>query len=71
MIKIVCDMCGKEFNYWDTESGFSLSRNFGYGSKYDLEGIECDLCCECFDKLLDEYLIPNCKHPIMKGPLEL
>ena len=61
----VCDMCGKKFDMWDIQEGFGFSYSVGYGSKHDGDNVSCDLCCDCFDKLLDEYLIPKCKHKIV------
>lgn len=65
MTKTVCNMCGKEFDVVDNNARLRLGCSVGYGSKYDGSVVECDLCCDCFDKLLDEYLIPRCKHPIV------
>ena len=59
-------MCGKEFDEWDKQEGFGFHYICGYGSRHDEEEIECDLCCDCFDKLLEEYLIPKCQHQIIK-----
>lgn len=61
MRKRVCNMCGKDFDIFDEQEDFSMYRNIGYGSKYDEQKIELDLCCDCFDKLVDEYIMPNCK----------
>lgn len=65
MRKTICNMCGKEFDHWDHYEGFGFDYRVGYGSKYEGEEIVCDLCCSCFDKLLEEYLIPKCEHPII------
>ena len=65
MTKTICNVCGKEFNMWDNQEGFGFDYRVGYGSKHDGENLKCDLCCDCFDKLLDEYLIPKCKHSII------
>lgn len=61
MRKRVCNMCGKDFDIWDNQEDFALYRNVGYGSGYDGCKIELDLCCNCFDKLVREYIVPNCK----------
>ena len=66
MRKTVCNMCGKVFNEWDEQEEFGFHYQAGYGSTFDGEYIDCDFCCDCFDKLLNEYLIPKCKHPIVK-----
>lgn len=52
-------MCGKDFDEFDIQEDFSLYRHIGYGSKYDMNKLELDLCCGCFDKLVDEYIMPN------------
>lgn len=54
-------MCGKDFDIWDNQEDFALYRKIGYGSKYDGCKIELDLCCDCFDKLAKEYIVPNSK----------
>lgn len=59
MYKRFCNVCGKEFDVWDEQEDFSISRNVGYGSKFDGDHIHLDMCCDCFDKLMDE-LIPKC-----------
>lgn len=65
MYKRVCNICGKEFDMWDEQEDFSLVRHVGYGSKYDGETIQLDMCCDCFDKLMDG-LIPKCAIPPVK-----
>ena len=50
----VCDKCGKK-----SEDGFSpyiqtLHIDWGYGSKFDTEMWEIDLCEECLIKMLEE-----------------
>ena len=30
-----CNMCGKKFDYWDSEENFRFDHRFGFGSKYD------------------------------------
>lgn len=56
-----CNMCGRSFNFWDNHENFCLDRSVGFGSKYDLHRIRLDLCCRCFDKIIDQIL-PQCKH---------
>lgn len=59
-------MCGKQFDIWDEQENFGIHHLVGYGSKYDGERIEMDLCCDCFDKIIDT-LIPMCVHsPIVE-----
>ena len=63
-----CNMCGNEIEKIDLDCNpFSLRHRLGYGSKYDEDLIELDLCSNCQDKLIT-YLIENCKiNPITEG----
>ena len=55
-----CDLCGKPFNEFDEQEAFGLHYNsIGYGSKYDGCNIDVDLCCDCFDILMSEYIEPK------------
>lgn len=64
--KTICNLCGNEFNEWDELENFGIHTRVGYGSKFDGNDIELDLCCNCFDKLIDR-LLPECKiNPIAK-----
>jgi len=56
----VCNICGKEFDKWDKQEKFGFHYKIGYGSNYDLTKIDLNMCCGCFDKLLD-YILPQCK----------
>ncbi len=60
MLKRVCNMCGKDFDEFDTQEDFSLRRHVGYGSGFDGSHIDLDMCCACFDKLMDTYILPQC-----------
>lgn len=59
MVVKKCNVCGKEFDLWDEQAGFRLCDTIGYGSKHDGEYIELDLCCKCFDEVMDKIL-PKC-----------
>lgn len=57
-----CDLCGKFFNEWDNQEEFGLHyNNVGYGSQFDGFNIDIDMCCDCFDKMMVDYLIPKLK----------
>lgn len=57
-----CDLCGKFLNEYDELENFGIRyNNIGYGSKYDGCNINIDMCCECFDKMIDEYIAPKLK----------
>lgn len=65
MIVRKCNCCGKEFDMWDEQEDFSMKRHVGYGSKFDGCVIDIDLCCNCFDGVLED-LIPKCEiNPIV------
>lgn len=55
-----CNVCGKEFNMWDEQEDFGLHYHCGYGSKFDECLIDLDMCCNCFDKIMDD-VISQCK----------
>lgn len=63
---IICNKCGKTLNEYDEEPCLSLYNVVGYGSIYDGERIELDLCSECMDKLIESCAIspiPNNCYP--------
>lgn len=62
MKEIVCNKCGKKFDMWDEQEGFSIRTRCGYGTKYDGDEIELDLCCDCMEKLIDECKISPVKN---------
>ena len=64
--EITCNICGRPFDLWDTQENYSIYTTCGYGSKFDGETIEMDICCGCFDKLVE-----GCKiSPILKDERE-
>jgi hypothetical protein len=64
----ICNMCGKTFDIWDNQENFSFDHCIGYGSTHDLHRIKIDLCCQCFDKVVD-WILPQCKHnPMSEYP---
>ena len=58
--KTLCNICGKEFDMLDEQEELGLHTRFGYGTKFDGDSIDLDICCDCFDKLMDKF-IPMCK----------
>ena len=63
----ICNMCGKVFDDFDEQEDRSFHDYIGYGSKFDLHRIDLDMCCDCFDKLLEEYILPKAKFNPIKG----
>lgn len=53
MKKYYCNKCGKKMDVFDMQSGIRMHDILGYGSKYDEEAINLDLCCKCTDELID------------------
>jgi len=66
MEKIFCNICGKEFDEFDMQEGFGFDYHIGYGSKFDGERIKIVFCCDCFDKIVDEYILPQCQIPPLR-----
>ena len=57
-----CNICGRDFDEWDEQEGFRLEYSVGYGSRHDGETIRLDICCDCFDELVDKCKVS----PIVK-----
>lgn len=55
--KTFCNMCGKQFDLFDEQEEFSITRTIGYGSRYDMCSLRLDLCCKCMDKLIGQCVI--------------
>lgn len=51
-----CTMC----DLWDEQEGFFLNRRIGYGSSHDGYQVKLQLCCGCFDRVLD-MVAPLCR----------
>lgn len=60
MKTIKCNVCGCDFDCWDRQSGYGIHHDIGYGSQYDGETINLNICCGCFDILLG-IIVPICK----------
>ena len=58
--KIKCNMCGKDFDDIDMGFKFGVHCRIGYGSQYDGDKVDLDLCPECFDKFIHN-LRKKCK----------
>lgn len=59
--EIICNKCGKKFNFWDTQENFSINTQMGYGTEHDGDILELDLCCSCMEKLINECAISPVK----------
>jgi hypothetical protein len=58
----ICNKCGKRMNEYDIQERLSVYQNLGYGSKFDGERVEIDLCCDCFDTIIEECKISPIIH---------
>lgn len=66
-----CNRCAKELDALDRQLGFTIHKNIGYGSKYDLGEINLNLCCKCFDEIMD-IIRPMCaEDPIKENAYQL
>ena len=66
LVSTECTMCGKTLSEDDMFENYSADMNIGYGSRYDMSHIRFQLCCDCFDRILD-IVIPLCKtNPIVE-----
>ena len=53
----VCNMCGRSLDCYELQEGLAIHTAVGYGSKYDLSTVHLQLCCDCFDNLVDSCTI--------------
>ena len=66
LVSTECTMCGKTLDEDDMFESYSADMHIGYGSKYDMSRLRFQLCCDCFDRILD-MVIPLCKtNPIVE-----
>lgn len=56
-----CTMCDKIFDIWDEQEDLCFEKKMGYGTRYDGEIIRFNLCCECFENVVN-MLAPLCKN---------
>ena len=59
LLETRCSFCNKELDEWDKQQNFKIDFCGMYGSSHDGERIKVHLCCECTDKLFDEYILPK------------
>lgn len=59
LLSITCNMCGKTYTYKDGYFEHDITTvnvQFGYGSKFDTENWEFDLCDDCLEKIVDKFI---------------
>lgn len=52
-----CNRCGKTLDLWDVQEDFRIRRHLGYGTKYDGDILDLQICCKCMDKMIEECAI--------------
>lgn len=57
MKNYICNKCGKPFDMWDENEHFHIYTKFGYGTKFDGDELQLDLCCSCIEELVDSCTI--------------
>jgi hypothetical protein len=63
--KMFCNVCGKPIDQiCEDQAVVSIHNRIGYGSKYDGDEIDLDICCDCFDKLIDDFTEKCAINPI-------
>lgn len=59
--KVICNKCGKELkvdNQIIGEGVFSVDYKWGYFSEKDSENHKFDLCENCYDKIVSQFVYP-------------
>ncbi len=58
---VYCNLCGKEIHMENgiiTEGVFFANQNWGYFSNKDGQADSFDLCEECYDSIIKNFVIP-------------
>ena len=61
----MCTMCGKKLTELDEQENFSFNSHIGYGSKYDTTIVDIRLCCDCFDRIVDNIAANGKYDPVV------
>lgn len=62
--ELVCNVCGKTLvvkNGIQQEDALKVKKEWGYFSEKDLEVHHFLICEECYDKLINSFVVPVCK----------
>lgn len=53
-----CNRCGRPLDFWDLQEELIIHSDYlGYGTKHDGDSVHLQLCCNCFDELVDSCAI--------------
>lgn len=64
--KKICNRCGRELDFFDLQQDFTIHKKIQYGSSYDGCQVHYQLCCDCFDKAVEECKV----NPIKEADTE-
>ena len=56
VISITCNRCGISDENIDSSNIETWSHNFGYGSKFDTDIVEFELCDVCYSEIIDNFI---------------
>lgn len=59
-----CTMCNRILNEFDINGDFSYHKWIGYGSRYDENRLDVELCGECFDKVVSFIVNNSATNPL-------
>ncbi len=63
-----CNICGEEFDVFDSHENFSINKYLGYGTKYDGDYLNLNICCDCMNKIIEDCKIsPTCETEYSEG----
>lgn len=62
MTKILCNVCGEDPRLKKVHIEIDIHQPIGYGSRYDGDKIDLDVCANCVDTVL-EAISNVCKIP--------
>ena len=66
--KTICNICGKEFDIFDEQESFGIhTGTIGYGSQYDGDKIDLDMCCDCFDGIMEDIILKCTIDPVTEN----
>lgn len=59
-----CTMCNRILNEWDMYGDFYYHKWIGYGSRYDENRLDLELCGNCFDKVVSFIVNNSANNPL-------
>lgn len=63
-----CNVCGKTVKQvYEDQMLISIYDRIGYGSKHDGSILDVDICCDCFDMLIDDFTEKCTINPIKEN----